>query len=42
MQTYQLHIQDRNYTNWNLYDLSTNSSIENREQCNPLTNKLFH
>lgn len=42
MQTYQLHIQDRNYTNWNLYDLSNNSIIENREQCNPLTNKLFH
>jgi len=42
MQTYQLHIQDRNYTNWSLYDLSNNSIIENREQCNPLTNKLFH
>jgi len=42
MQTYQLHIQDRNYTNWNIYDLSNNSIIENREQCNPLTNKLFH
>ena len=42
MQIYQLHIQDRNYTKWSIYDLSTNSSIENREQCNPLTNKLFH
>ena len=42
MQTYQVRIQDRNYTNWNLYDLSNNSIIENREQCNPLTNKLFH
>lgn len=42
MQTYQVRIQDRNYTNWSLYDLSTNSIFEDREQCNPLTNKLFH
>ena len=42
MQTYQVHIQDRNYTKWSLYDLSNNSSIENREQWNPLVNKLFH
>ena len=42
MQTYQVNIYDRNYTKWDLCDLSNNSIIENREQCNPLTNKLFH
>ena len=42
MQTYQVRIQDRNYTNWDICDLSNNSIIENREQCNPLINKLFH
>ena len=42
MQTYQVNIHDRNYTNWSLYDLSTNSNIDCREQWNPLTNKFFH
>ena len=41
MQTYQVRIQDRNYTNWDICDLSNNSIIENREQCNPLINKLL-
>ena len=42
MQSYQVNIHDRNYTNWSLYDLSNNSTLENTENIIPLTNKLFH
>ena len=26
---YKIHIDDRNYENWNLYDVSTSEKIEN-------------
>jgi len=41
MQTYQVNIYDRNYTKWDLCELSSNSTIENTEIVNPLINKLF-
>lgn len=41
MQTYQVNIYDRNYTNWGLYNLESNSTTEKAELLNPLTNKLF-
>ena len=41
MQIYQVNIYDRNYTNWELYNLESNSTTEKAELLNPLTNKLF-
>ena len=41
MQTYQVHIHDRNYTNWDLYNLENKPIIEKTELVNPLNNKWF-
>lgn len=38
---YKIHIDDRNYENWNLYDVSTSKKIEN-VNFNPIKEKLFH
>ncbi len=38
---YKIHINDRNYENWNLYDVSTSEKIEN-VNINPIKEKLFH
>ena len=38
---YKIHIDDRNYENWNLYDVSTSEKIEN-VNFNPIKEKLFH
>ena len=38
---YKIHIDDRNYENWNLYDVSTSEKIEN-VNINPIKEKLFH
>lgn len=44
MQTYQIQICERNYVNWNVYDTTRNTIINDadlHESLNPLTNKLF-
>lgn len=41
MQTYQVHIHDRDYTNWDLYNLENKPIIEKTELVNPLINKWF-
>ena len=44
MQTYQIQVHDRSYTNWGLYDLSINTIINDNnlhEKTNPLLYKLF-
>ena len=41
MTTFQVKINDRNYTNWSFYDLTNNIIIETNNKINPLTNKLF-
>ena len=38
---YKIHIDDRNYENWNLYDVSTSEKIEN-VNINPIKEKLFN
>jgi len=38
---YKIHIDNRNYETWNLYDLSTMEKIEN-ENIKPIKEKLFH
>lgn len=38
---YKIHIDDRNYENWNLYDVETSEKIEN-VNINPIKEKLFH
>jgi len=38
---YKIHIDDRNYENWNLYDVSTSKKIEN-VNIHPIKEKLFH
>jgi exoribonuclease R len=38
---YKIHIDDRNYENWYLYDVSTSEKIEN-VNINPIKEKLFH
>ena len=45
MQTYEVHIQDRNYTNWSLYDLKNNCEVldSNIPDCiDPVKLKLFN
>lgn len=44
MQMYQIQICERNYVNWNVYDTTCNTIINDadlHESLNPLTNKLF-
>lgn len=44
MQTYQIQIHERNYTQWSLYDLSNNiinNDTDLHEKMNPLVNKIF-
>jgi exoribonuclease R len=41
MTTFQVKINDRNYTNWSFYDLTNNIIIETNNKINPLINKLF-
>ena len=38
---YQVRIHDRDYTNWDLCNLSCDSIVEDIKFVNPLTNKLF-
>ena len=41
MTTYQVKVDDRNYTNTSFYDLTNHTIVETNNNIHPLTNKLF-